>query len=101
MKPEEKNAARADVALTRRKMLMRLGLAATAIYAAPALLQLSEAKASSFSGPSGGRRIIRRRVRRAASFSGPNRRRIVRRPLRANRRRRIGSFSFSGPSFSR
>ena len=40
--------------MTRRRMLMRLGLAATAIYAAPTILQLSEAKASgSFSGASG------------------------------------------------
>lgn len=40
--------------MTRRRMLMRLGLAATAIYAAPTILQLSEAKASgSFSGGGG------------------------------------------------
>lgn len=59
--------------ITRRQMLMRLGLAATAVYAAPVLLQLSEARASSFSGPSnsgpsGGRRR-RRRIRRAGSAS--------------------------------
>jgi len=99
MKPAPKTTD-GNVVLTRRRMLMRLGLAATAIYAAPVLLQLSEARAS---GPSGlGRvRTIRRRVRRAASYSGPSRRRYVRRPYRANtvRRRRIGSFS--GPSFSR
>ena len=57
--------------LTRRRMLVRLGLAATAIYAAPIMLQLSQAgAASSFSG---------------ASRSGPSR----------------SGPSFSGPSFSR
>lgn len=90
-----------NIVLTRRRMLMRLGLAATAIYAAPVLLQLSEARASGPSGGLGRVRTIRRRVRRAASYSGPSRRRYVRRPYRAHtvRRRRIGSFS--GPSFSR
>ncbi len=39
--------------LDRRRMLMRLGLAATAIYSAPVLLQLNEAHASGGSG--GGR----------------------------------------------
>lgn len=40
------------VEMTRRRMLMRLGLAASAIYAAPVMLQLSDAKASGFSGKS-------------------------------------------------
>lgn len=57
--------------VTRRQMLKRLGLAATAIYAAPVLLQLSEARASSFSGPdSSGPRGRRRR--HAGSNSGPS-----------------------------
>ena len=45
--------------MSRRAVLARLGLAATAAYAAPVLLDLGQAKASSFSG---------RRDRR--SFSG-------------------------------
>jgi hypothetical protein len=47
--------------LSRRGLLVKLGLAATAAYVAPVMLQLGEAKASSFSG---GRRRVRR-VRRA------------------------------------
>ncbi len=39
-------------AMTRRRILMRLGLAAGAVYAAPVMLKLSEAKASSFSAGS-------------------------------------------------
>jgi hypothetical protein len=55
-----------DVALTtRRQMLKRLGLAAGAIYIAPVLVSLSEARASSggsYSSASGsGRRRGRRR----------------------------------------
>lgn len=60
--------------VSRRAMLARLGLAAGAIYAAPMLLQLGEAKASSFSG---------------------RRRDGWRRPIRGERR------SFSRRSFSR
>lgn len=42
--------------VSRRTMLMRLGLAATAVYAAPVLLKLGEAHASGGSGGgSGGR----------------------------------------------
>ncbi len=37
-------------ALTRRHMLAKLGLAATALYAAPVMLQLSHAHASGASG---------------------------------------------------
>jgi hypothetical protein len=40
--------------LTRRRMLMRLGLGASAVYAAPVLLRLSEAKASPGSGGGSG-----------------------------------------------
>jgi hypothetical protein len=47
--------------LSRRGLLVRLGLAATAAYVAPVMLQLGEAKASSFSG---GRRRVRRARRR-------------------------------------
>jgi hypothetical protein len=63
--------------LDRRRMLMRLGLAATAIYAAPIVAELSPARASSASGASGsgpsgsGRRSgSRRRSRSRCSASG-------------------------------
>lgn len=66
--------------LDRRAVLMRLGLAAGAIYAAPVLLQLSEARASGGSGGSGGgwgshsggRRRRRRHVRRRRGYGGSN-----------------------------
>lgn len=61
--------------VSRRAMLAKLGLAAGAIYAAPVLLQIGEAKAS--------------------SFSGRKRRDGWRRPIRGERR------SFSRRSFSR
>lgn len=64
--------------VSRRAMLAKLGLAAGAIYAAPVLLQIGEAKASSFSGRGRGRR-----------------RDGWRRPIRGDRR------SFSRRSFSR
>ena len=54
--------------LSRRGMLMKLGLgvaAATVAYSAPVMLQLGEAKASSFSG----RRRPRRPGRPRRSFS--------------------------------
>lgn len=84
--------------VTRRQMLMRLGLAAGAIYAAPVLLQLSEARASgpsgSWSGPSGRRRrhpaYNRRRV---TSFSDGRKRRRVRVQGRPRVRRMASSFS--------
>lgn len=47
--------------LSRRAMLGRLGLAAAAVYTAPVLLNLSEAKASSFSRRGGSRSFSRRR----------------------------------------
>ena len=54
--------------LSRRAMLMRLGLAAGAAYAAPVLLNLGEAHASSFSGSRSGRSFSgRRRPRRSFS----------------------------------
>jgi hypothetical protein len=40
--------------LTRRRMLIRLGLGASAVYAAPVLLRLSEARASRGSGGGSG-----------------------------------------------
>lgn len=61
-----KYVANQDAALvTRRKMLARLGLVAGALYAAPTLANLSEARASSrsFSSASGRRRRRRRRRR--------------------------------------
>jgi hypothetical protein len=57
--------------ITRRGMLAKLGMLATAAYAAPVVLQLGEAKASGFSGRSvrgGGARTRR-------SFSRPSGRR--------------------------
>lgn len=44
-----------DSGVSRRAMLMKLGLAATAAYAAPVLLRLGDAHASGGSGGSGGR----------------------------------------------
>ena len=77
--------------MTRRRMLMRLGLAATALYAAPVILQLSEARASGASKASfsrgGKRRKSSRRSRSANSFSGGRRRRT------GGRRRRARAFS--------
>lgn len=88
-----------DAVITRRRMLMKLGLAAGAIYAAPVLMQLSEARAvshpSRVSGPD-------RRDRRGrtdwtrSSFSRSGRRR-VQQPLQPQTypdgRIRVGSFS--------
>lgn len=89
MNSDAKKPVNTDVAITRRRMLMRLGLAATAVYAAPALLQLSEARAvSNVSGPSRNGRA-RNGVRRNGSFTGPSRGRGP----RAER--------FSGPSNGR
>ena len=82
--------------MTRRRMLMRLGLTTAALYAAPVILQLSEASASGASRASfsrGGKRRksrARQRARRAGSFSGGHRR-----PAARNRRkrRRVKGFS--------
>lgn len=53
---------------SRRNLLAKLGLAAAAAYTAPVLLQLSEARASSFSGRgSGGGGGRRRTTRRSYS----------------------------------
>lgn len=49
---------------TRRKLLRRLGLAATALYAAPVILQLGSARASSFSASSFSGRARRQNVQR-------------------------------------
>lgn len=70
---KRETAAKGEV--TRRQMLMRLGLAAGAVYAAPVLLQLSEARASgtsggSNSGPSGDRKRRRAQDASRSSFSG-------------------------------
>ena len=58
-----------ETGLSRRAMLTRLGLAATAAYAAPVLLRLGDAHASSFS--KSGRRSFsgRRGGRRRRSFT--------------------------------
>jgi hypothetical protein len=52
--------------MTRRQVLAKLGLAAAVAYTAPVMLQLGEAKASSFSG---GRRRGGSNYRRRRSFS--------------------------------
>lgn len=57
-----------ETGLSRRAMLMRLGLVAGVAYSAPVLLQLGEAQAGSFS-----------RSRPSRSFSGRGRRRTRRR----------------------
>lgn len=72
MNSDAKKPVNTEVAITRRRMLMRLGLVATAAYVAPALLQLSEARASSRSGPSRNGRY-REGVRRNSGFTGPSR----------------------------
>lgn len=54
---------------TRRRLLMRMGLAAAAAYAAPVLLQLSQSRASSFSASFSGR--PRRRPQRRAAPARP------------------------------
>jgi hypothetical protein len=78
-------------------MLQRLGLAATVVYAAPVLLQLSEARASSFSGPSSS--DPRRRRRRGAVASKPSfsdvRNRGQVQGVEARPRRRVVASSFS------
>ena len=55
--------------VSRRAMLMRLGLAATAAYAAPVLLKLGEAHASSFSRSRPSRSFSGRRRPRRRSFT--------------------------------
>jgi hypothetical protein len=57
--------------ITRRGMLAKLGMLATAAYAAPVVLQLGEAKASGFSGRGGARtrRSFSRPSGRRRSFS--------------------------------
>jgi hypothetical protein len=91
-----------EAVITRRRLLAKLGLAVTAAYAAPVLMQLSEARASGASGPRR-RARIRQGTRRASSYSGPSGGERLRRPIRAEgpQRPRIRTSSFSGPSFSR
>jgi hypothetical protein len=72
--------------MTRRRMLMRLGLAATAVYAAPVMLQLSEAKASSFSAGSRSGPSVSGRRKRLHSDAGHQKPRI-------GGKRRVTSFS--------
>lgn len=47
MKKDNKTDSHEEIDLTRRKALGRLGLAASAVYAAPVLMTLSQAHASS------------------------------------------------------
>ncbi|MCO5084529.1 MAG: hypothetical protein M9955_23090 [Rhizobiaceae bacterium] len=51
---KEPNANETQAGISRRGALMRLGLAAGALYVAPAMLDLNKAHASSGSGGSGG-----------------------------------------------
>lgn len=53
--------------VSRRGVLAKLGLAAVAVYSAPVLLQLGEARASGFSGGSYSGRGRGRRRRRSYS----------------------------------
>ena len=69
MNTDPKTEVAGEPKVSRRRLLMRLGLAATAAYAAPAMLQIGEAKASSFSGRSSGRRGRRRKGGPRRSFS--------------------------------
>ena len=105
MNSTAKKPAAETVAITRRHMLMRLGLAATAAYVAPTLLQLSEARAASnISGPSKDGRL-RKGVRRNGSFTGPSdgrRRRTQKWVGPSDGRGRVGVRGKDGrPSFSR
>ena len=62
--------------MSRRRMLTRLGLTATALYAAPVMLQISEARASGFSRGSHSRASYSRPSHSRPSFShGEHRRR--------------------------
>ncbi len=81
---------------TRRQMLVRLGLVAGAIYAAPALANLTEARASSggsFSrasrGSGSGRRRRRKQNRSRPSFSAASRGSGRRRGVQAIRPRKL------------
>ena len=105
MNSDAKKPVNTEVAITRRRMLMRLGLVATAAYVAPALLQLSEARASSRSGPSRDGRV--RQGVRKRSFTGPSRRSGWNNnqgssgPSRGRGRKRAHGASYSRPTFSR
>ena len=72
MSSDNSKSTTSETAISRRIMLKRLGLAATAAYAAPVMLSLGEARASSFSGSRGSRSFSgrgRRSRRRGGSFS--------------------------------
>lgn len=72
MSSDDSKSTTNEAAVLRRTMLMRLGLAATVAYAAPVMLNLGEARASSFSGSRGSRSFSgrgRRSRRRGGSFS--------------------------------
>lgn len=71
---EDERERRAGPDLTRRRMLRRLGLAATAAYAAPVMLGLGRAYASGGSGGSGGGGGGGGGEWRGSSFSGARRR---------------------------
>ncbi len=81
----ERNDNSDEPVMTRRGMLMKLGLAATAIYTAPVLLQLNEAKAS---GGSWGSRGSGRR-RRYSYASGGRRRTRARYSYGSGGRRQV------------
>lgn len=76
--------ANGEKMMSRRRMLTILGLTAGAAYAAPVLLQLGDAKASTISGP---RRPRRSRPSHSRP-SGPRRQRqVIRQQRQAVRRR--------------
>lgn len=74
-----------EISLARRSALLKLGLATVAVYAAPALLTLSEAEAGDRSS---GRSSRGRSGRRSRKTGKRTRRRTGRRTRRSRRSRR-------------
>jgi len=74
-----------EISLARRSALLKLGLATVAVYAAPALLTLSEAEAG---GRGSGRSDKGRSGRRSRRTGRRSRRRTGRRCRRSRRSRR-------------
>jgi hypothetical protein len=70
-----------NISLARRSALMKLGLATVAVYAAPALLTLSEAEA-------GGRKTGKRTGKKTGKRTGRKTRKTNRNSARADGRRR-------------
>ena len=73
------------ISLARRSALMKLGLATVAVYAAPALLTLSEAEAGD---PNSGKRTGKRTDKKTGKKTGRKTRKTDRNSVRADGRRR-------------